>query len=48
MRAAYLSLPAAIAVWALVRRAVFVLYLGLGLAGATLVGIAYQASGLPV
>jgi uncharacterized membrane protein YraQ (UPF0718 family) len=42
------SLPAAIAVWALVRRAVFVLYLGLGLAGATLVGIAYQASGLPV
>ena len=42
------SIPAAIAVWALVRRSVFVLYLALGLGGAMLSGIVYQVSGLPV
>ena len=42
------SIPAAIAVWALVRRSVFVLYLGLGLGGAMLSGFAYQLSGAPI
>jgi len=42
------SLPAAIAVWALVHRGVFALYLGLGLTGAMLAGLAYQWSGLPI
>ena len=36
------SLPAAIAVWALVTRRVFVLYLALGLGGAMLAGVSYQ------
>ena len=40
--------PAAIAVWALVRRSVFALYLLLSLGGAMLAGILYQLSGLPV
>jgi len=35
------SIPAAIAVWALVKRPVFALYLGLGLAGSILTGLAY-------
>ena len=42
------SIPAAIAVWALVRRSVFVLYLMLGLGGAILAGILYQMSGAPI
>jgi uncharacterized membrane protein YraQ (UPF0718 family) len=42
------SIPAAIAVWALVRRRVFVLYLALGLGGAMLAGLAYQLSGAPI
>ena len=37
------SIPAAIAVFALVRRAVFILYLLLGLSGATAVGYLYDA-----
>ena len=41
-------IPAAIAVWALVRRSVFVLYLGLGLGGAMLAGVLYQVSGTPI
>ena len=40
--------PAAIAVWALVRRSVFVLYIALGLGGAILSGVLYQVSGAPV
>lgn len=39
------SIPAAIAVWALVKKPVFVLYLVLGLAGAMLSGWVYQLSG---
>ena len=39
------SIPAAIAVWALVKKPVFVLYLLLGLTGAMLSGWAYQLSG---
>ena len=39
------SIPAAIAVWALVNRAVFALYLALGLTGAALAGWLYQLSG---
>ena len=35
-------IPAAIAVWALVRRSVFALYLGLGLGGAMLAGLLYE------
>ena len=42
------SIPAAIAVWALVRRSVFVLYLVLGLGGAMLCGVLYQMSGAPI
>ena len=42
------SIPAAIAVWALVRRNVFVLYLALGLGGAMLSGVLYQMSRMPV
>jgi len=38
------SIPAAIAVWALVKKGVFILYLALGLSGATLAGFAYQFS----
>ena len=41
-------IPAAIAVWALVRRSVFVLYLALGLGGAMLAGFLYQVSGAPI
>ena len=36
------SLPAAIAVWALVRPRVFVLYLGLSLTGALAAGLLFQ------
>jgi uncharacterized protein len=39
------SIPAAIAVWALVKKPVFALYLLLGLTGAMLSGWAYQLSG---
>lgn len=39
------SIPAAIAVWALVKKPVFVLYLALGLTGATIAGFIYQFSG---
>lgn len=39
------SIPAAIAVWALVKKPVFVLYLALGLSGATIAGFVYQFSG---
>ena len=41
-------IPAAIAVWALVRRSVFILYLVLGLGGAMLSGVLYQMSGVPI
>ena len=41
-------IPAAIAVWALVRRSVFALYLGLGLGGAMLAGLLYELGGAPV
>ena len=41
-------IPAAIAVWALVRRSVFVLYLGLGLGGAMLAGLLYELGGAPI
>ena len=41
-------IPAAIAVWALVRRSVFVLYLALGVGGAILSGFLYQVSGVPI
>jgi uncharacterized membrane protein YraQ (UPF0718 family) len=36
------SLPAAIAVWALVRKEVFLLYLGVALTGSFAIGLAYQ------
>ncbi|MDH3759520.1 MAG: permease [Gammaproteobacteria bacterium] len=39
------SIPAAIAVWALVKKPVFLLYLALGLTGATIAGFVYQFSG---
>ena len=39
------SIPAAIAVWALVKKPVFALYLALGLTGAMLSGWVYQLSG---
>ena len=41
-------IPAAIAVWALVRRSVFALYLGLGLGGAMLAGLLYELGGAPI
>ncbi len=41
-------IPAAIAVWALVRRSVFALYLGLGLGGAMLAGLLYELGGAPL
>ena len=41
-------IPAAIAVWALVRRSVFALYLVMGLGGAMLSGVLYQMSGAPI
>ena len=41
-------IPAAIAVWALVRRSVFALYIALGLGGAILSGALYQLSGAPI
>jgi len=37
------SIPAAMAVFALVKRPVFLWYLALGLAGSLIVGFAYQA-----
>jgi uncharacterized membrane protein YraQ (UPF0718 family) len=39
------SIPAAIAVWALVKKPVFLLYLALGLSGAMLSGWVYQLAG---
>ena len=42
------SIPAAIAVWALVKKPVFALYLGLGFGGAMLSGWIYQLAGAPV
>ena len=42
------SIPAAIAVWALVKKPVFVLYLALGLAGSMLTAWAYQLAGAPL
>ncbi|MCP4392086.1 MAG: permease [Gammaproteobacteria bacterium] len=39
------SIPAAIAVWALVKKPVFALYLALGLIGATISGFIYQFTG---
>ncbi len=39
------SIPAAIAVWALVKKPVFLLYLALGLSGAMIAGWVYQLSG---
>ncbi len=39
------SIPAAIAVWALVKKPVFLLYLALGLTGATIAGFVYQFTG---
>ena len=36
------SLPAAIAVWALVKREVFFLYLGIALAGSFIIGLLFQ------
>jgi uncharacterized membrane protein YraQ (UPF0718 family) len=39
------SIPAAIAVWALVKKPVFALYLALGLTGAMIAGWTYQLSG---
>ncbi len=41
-------IPAAIAVWALVRRSVFALYLSLGLGGAMLAGLLYELGGAPI
>lgn len=41
------SIPAAMAVYALVRRELFVAYLALGLGGATLAGLAIQIGGWP-
>jgi uncharacterized protein len=38
------SIPAAVAVWALVRRAVFAWYLGLALVGSALAGLLYQVA----
>jgi len=38
------SIPAMAAVWSLVKRQVFVAYLGLGIAGAILIGIIFEAS----
>jgi len=37
------SIPAAIAVWALVKRPVFLLYIGISLGGSFLLGLVYQA-----
>ena len=42
------SVPAAIAVWALVKRPVFALYLALGLAGSILTAWLYQLAGAPL
>ena len=42
------SIPAAIAVWALVKRPVFALYLLLGLGGAMFTGWIYQLAGAPI
>lgn len=42
------SIPAAIAVWALVKKPVFVLYLALGLIGSILTASLYQLAGAPL
>ena len=42
------SIPAAIAVWALVKRPVFALYLALGVGGSVLTAFLYQLSGAAV
>ena len=42
------SIPAAIAVWALVKKPVFALYLLLGVSGSILSAWVYQLSGGPV
>lgn len=42
------SIPAAIAVWALVKKPVFVLYLALGLTGAIIAGFTYQLTGIAI
>ena len=42
------SIPAAIAVWALVKKPVFALYLALGLAGSILTAWIYQLAGAPL
>jgi len=42
------SIPAAIAVWALVRKPVFVLYLALGIAGSIITAWLYQLAGAPI
>ena len=42
------SIPAAIAVWALVKKPVFLLYLALGLAGSIATAWAYQLAGAPL
>ncbi len=42
------SIPAAIAVYSLVKKPVFALYIALGLTGSLIAGFAYQFSGIPV
>ena len=42
------SIPAAIAVWALVKKSVFALYLALGIGGSVLTAFVYQLSGAAV
>jgi len=42
------SIPAAIAVWALVKKPVFGLYLALGLAGSIITALLYQLAGTPL
>ncbi len=42
------SIPAAIAVYSLVKKPVFALYIALGLTGSLIAGYAYQFSGMPV
>jgi uncharacterized membrane protein YraQ (UPF0718 family) len=42
------SIPAAIAVWALVKKPVFLLYLALGLSGSIATALAYQLAGAPL
>ncbi len=42
------SIPAAIAVYSLVKKPIFILYLALGLTGSLIAGFAYQFSGVSV